>query len=90
MYNVRWKESAQQELAANWLAADSSRRSQMTRIVDQIDRDLAVALEDEGESREGILRILLRPPVGIYFEVWNAERRVEVLRIWQYSKRSKS
>jgi hypothetical protein len=65
-----------------WLAA--SDRASITAAVDEIDRLLAIDPHGAGESRSEFTRVLFVPPVGVFFEVDDASKVVEVLKVWTF------
>ena len=81
MHEVVWTESALEELATLWLAAESSHREAITAAQAQIDHQLERDAAETGESRPGDRRIAFFPPLGVVFSVDDAQRRAKVLRI---------
>jgi hypothetical protein len=78
-YTVVWVESALNELADIWLAAHD--RAIVTAATVQIDRELSEDANNKGvEVREG-LRAFFSPPLRILFNVRDADRIAEVLRV---------
>jgi hypothetical protein len=84
MFRVRWKQSALNELAALWMAADSEERRAITAATHRIDQLLRGDPDNQGESRPGGRRILFVPPLGILFRVDAAQAVVRVLHVWRY------
>ena len=62
MWIVVWKPSAQQHLAAVWLAAAD--RASVTAAANEFDRLLATNPENLGQVRFDTVRTLLVPPLG--------------------------
>lgn len=82
-YEVGWKSSAQEELARLWL--DSSQPDVVKLAADEIDMLLISDPLGAGESRSGNRRILFVAPLGEVYRVFEADRRVKVLRVWRYT-----
>lgn len=84
MFRVRWKQSALNELAALWLAADSEIRTAINTAVQSIDELLRLDPEGEGESRPNKRRILFVAPLGVLFRVRVEQSVVRVLQVWRF------
>jgi len=82
MYIVRWKRTALGRLAELWIEATD--RSAVTAAVEEIDRILAADPHDAGESRSGQTRILFVAPLGVFFDIHDSSRLVEVLKVWTF------
>jgi plasmid stabilization system protein ParE len=80
-YHVDWTPTAQNELAAIWNAAQD--RAAVTAASDEIDRLLARDAPALGEARADNFRVYLHPPLGVDFQVFPAERRALVVRVWR-------
>jgi predicted RNA polymerase sigma factor len=76
--------SAQDDLAREWLAADSAVRQAITRASHRIDSELQFDPESKGESREKGRRILHEAPLGVIFRVDRSSHCVFVLHVWSY------
>ena len=85
-YTVTWKPSLKQQLADIWLRAES--KNSVTEAAHTIDKLLQVSPLDEGESRSGALRIIIVRPLTVLYEVFDDDRRVDVLSIRDVSKRT--
>jgi hypothetical protein len=59
-------------------AADQERFANSANL---IDRELAIAPNSVGEQRIGSIRVVVVPPVGIYFRVNAEDRQVLVLTV---------
>jgi len=81
-YTVLWVPAAEQELAALWLGAPN--RRDVSDSTNEIDTRLRLAPAEEGESRDFGQRILLVPPLGVTFEVFDGDRIVRVLDVWRF------
>jgi hypothetical protein len=79
-YTVLWTPTAEQELAAIWTA--SADRSAVTAASKEIDRTLSVDPELKGEVSFDTVRTLVVDPLGVDFEVVEADRIVYVLAVW--------
>lgn len=79
-FQVRWIAAAEQDLASIWMQA--SDRAAITSAALEIDRRLASDPHLVGESREGTLRTTFELPLGVTFEVVDADRTVYVLAVW--------
>jgi len=79
-YTVVWKPEAERKLTELWLAA--ANRSAVTKAADRIDRELRYDAHIKGESREEPTRVLLIPPLGVFFRVDAPDRKVSVLTVW--------
>jgi plasmid stabilization system protein ParE len=84
MWTVVWKPSAEQHLAAIWLAA--SDRAGVTAAANRIDRLLATDPEKLGHAHFDTVRIFRLPPLGVEFEVIEQDRLVWVLAAWDVTK----
>jgi hypothetical protein len=80
MFQVLWSPNALEELAAVWMELED--RQSVTDASDQIDERLKQNPQDVGESRTGSLRITFDNPLGLIFNVSDADRRVTVLSVW--------
>lgn len=85
-FSVLWSRGAEEDLLEIWL------RSRMRVSVEAAAREIDFRLQadplHQGESRFENLRILLVPPLGVNFVVEPDERRVRVVEVWQFERRS--
>jgi hypothetical protein len=81
IYTVSWTLVAQEQLAEVWLA--SKRRNAVTAASYEIERILRDNPDLVGRHRFDTLREFLSPPLGIEFEVIEADRIVHVLSVWE-------
>lgn len=88
MFGVRWEETALDQLAELWTAADSGLRQTITATAAQIDRQLQTDPLGPSESRPEGRRILLLAPLGILFRMEADGQTVSVLRVWLFRKRT--
>ena len=79
-YRVAWTASAQEHLASVWLASDE--RQSVTSAAASIDAELREDPESKGESRRAGVRILIARPLGVEYEVIQADCTVYVLAVW--------
>jgi hypothetical protein len=86
-YTVVWVPEVEQDLADLWMNAPD--RKAVTAAADQIDDLLRTDPEQQGESRpEG--RVLLIPPLGVFFHVLEQDRIVRVVQVWRFEQRRDS
>lgn len=69
MYKVDWLQSALDELARCWMAADPVLRPQITEAAHRIEQQLRAAPFDYGESRDAGARICFDSPLVIHYGV---------------------
>ena len=79
-YTVIWRPLAEARLVELWSAA--SDREAVAAAADEIDARLHRAPQVEGESRWGATRILLTPPLAVYYDVSEPDRLVSVWAVW--------
>jgi hypothetical protein len=79
-YTVVWAIDAERELAAIWTS--SADRSIIAEAADSLDKQLSRNPTDVGESRPNVQRIAYSLPLGVRFEVLDADRLVRVLAVW--------
>jgi hypothetical protein len=87
MFSVRWEETALNQLATIWTAADSALRKTITATTSQIDQQLQTDPLGPSESRPGGRRILFLSPLGILFRIEADGHTVSVLRVWLFRRR---
>ena len=82
-YTVIWKPSTMKSLAdfVHEAMTDGTGGESVTIASAEIDRALKRMPTEAGESRDGDLRILFVSPLAITFEVREADRLVNVLRV---------
>ena len=80
-YTVVWSEEAERELADIW--SDAADRQGIANAANILDRELAYAPANLGESRPSGLRIAHCLPLGVSFAVSEEDRLVRVLAVWQ-------
>ena len=77
-YTVVWRNSAVQELSQIWL--HSTKRNEVTRSSDAIDKTLTYDPMDRGRDYFGD-RYLIVHPLWVVYRIENADRIVEVLQV---------
>jgi hypothetical protein len=81
MWNIRWKLSALNELAAVWTQADATGRGLITQATHAIDMRLSQDPYASSESRYGQVRIDYVLPLSVVFEADRNSRTVTVLHV---------
>jgi hypothetical protein len=81
MFHVVWLQTALDELAAIWTAADSPVRQAITAATHAIDQELQRD-PHQGESRPGGSRVFFVHPLGIQFRVAEDSSTVRVFHVW--------
>jgi hypothetical protein len=79
-YTVVWKPEAERRLAELWMAAEEPER--LADAANLIERELALAPSAVGEQRIGSIRVVIVPPLGMYFRLNSEDRQVLVLTVW--------
>lgn len=79
-YTVIWSAEAERELADIW--NDAADRKSIADAANVLDRELAHAPANLGESRPSGLRIAHYLPLGIRFALSEEDRLVRVLAVW--------
>ncbi len=85
-YSVNWHPEAERRLTEIWLS--SAHRQSVTQAANQIDRDLADDPVSRGEDFYGDF-ILACAPLGVVYTVSQADRRVQVVRVWTENRDAK-
>jgi hypothetical protein len=86
MFQVRWEDTALNELAALWIQAEATLREEITTATSQIDEELEANPYVLGESRPEGRRILFIYPLGVLFRIEQDEQTISVLHIWQFQR----
>jgi hypothetical protein len=84
-WTVVWLPDAEYELAERWLA--STDRDRITLAADQIDKLLRHAPDSVGESRDAGRRILIVPPLAVFYRVLSDDRIVQVSHVREIGPR---
>lgn len=79
-YTVVWKPEAERRLAELWIEATDP--EQLAQAANLIERELAIAPATVGEQRIGSIRVVVVPPIGMFFRVNSEDRQVLVLTVW--------
>jgi hypothetical protein len=85
-YRVSWDPDAFRDLLRQWNAA--GRPDAATRAFEAIENELNTDADQCGESREGIQRILLVPPIGVIFEARQDVGEAFIIDAWLIVRRS--
>ena len=83
-YTVLWRPSAEGALADLWTSATN--RDTVGRAADSIDAMLRSVPNEVGESRSGGSRILIVPPLAVYYDVSEADCLVAVWAVWRVGR----
>lgn len=79
-YTVIWTNTAEQDLAALWMAALD--RNAVTSAANVVDQLLAEDPDTRGHARFDTVRSLVLAPLGVDFEILELDRIVYVLSAW--------
>jgi hypothetical protein len=82
MFVIYRTEEALKPLRETWEQASTTLREQLIEASRRIDQRLQEDPDKQGESREGQMRVLLEPPLGVLFEVDAAQQLVRIVRAW--------
>jgi hypothetical protein len=77
MFDVRWTDRADQELAAAWLAAPD--RNAVSQAADRVEFLLKRDPLAQGESRSGNERLMFEGPLAVLYRVEPAARVVWIV-----------
>jgi hypothetical protein len=80
-YTVVWSTVAQNDLAQLWVTAPD--RAAVTAAANRIDQLLRRDPHAQGESRFESSRILVEPPLAVYFRIDDPDCLVEVTDVWR-------
>ncbi|MBW3600808.1 MAG: hypothetical protein KY475_26520 [Planctomycetes bacterium] len=83
MFEVRWLQSALDELAEIWLLAESGLRADFTSAAAAIDDEVSRNPATHGESRGGDERIFFVDPLGLRYEIDFDRSLVFVYHVWK-------
>jgi hypothetical protein len=78
-WTVAYRPSAKDELAELWLATPD--RHALTLAADEVDRLLRIDPLNCGESRDGAMRLLIMPPLAVFFDVSSDDRMVIIWNV---------
>ena len=82
IFTVVWTKAAMDDLTEIWTL--SGERKAVTSACDRIDNRLRRDPLNAGESRDGDDRMLFESPLGVTFQVSDADRLVTVNYVWQF------
>lgn len=85
-FTVTWLPDAEAELAELWMSAADRERVQIA--ADQIDRQLRLRPNDVGESRPEGRRVLISPPLTVFYLVRDDDRLVHVSHVQGFPPRT--
>ncbi|HJT75706.1 MAG TPA: hypothetical protein VJ739_00740 [Gemmataceae bacterium] len=80
-WTVTWVPAAQNALADIWNNAPD--RADVTAAANRMDANLRRDPYAHSESRSGTARVMLQPPLGVSFDVSDADRLVTVRAVWR-------
>ena len=86
MYDVVWADHAYDDLADVWVTATPETRDRIELVLRNLSTELRTDPDDVGESRDGLRRIAIRPPLVMVFRVRATARTVRVNHVWRYGK----
>ena len=78
-FTVVWKPDAEDDLADRWLTTVD--RSAVADAANHLEQTLATDPLAAGESREGMTRVAFEGPLGVVYDVSEADRLVTVLQV---------
>jgi len=81
-FTVVWFPSAQDSLAEIWLG--ESDRARGTAAANEIDRLLGIDPLGIGQVRTAKIRLLVEPPLGVYYEVRPKDMIAQVRAVWRW------
>ena len=81
-FTVVWQPAALNKLADLWVQADD--QVAVAQAANTIDKQLTQQPQTAGESRQGDLRILICPPLAVYFTVSMQDYLVSVIAVWRW------
>jgi hypothetical protein len=81
-YTVVWMPSAEDRLAEIWISEQD--RARVTAAADEIDRLLGTDPEGIGQVRTDKIRLLVEPPLGVYYEVLPKDMKAQVRAVWRW------
>lgn len=78
-YTVVWKHEAEDELADFWLMA--TERQAVADAAYRLERELGNDPLTAGESRDATTRVAFDGPLGVFYEISDADRLVTILKV---------
>lgn len=82
-FTVVWTPAAEAALSDLWTSA--SDQLSVTSAADSMDRMLSSDPQTKGEERDDDVRILIVPPLAIYFFVSVDDRLATVYAVWRWN-----
>lgn len=79
-YTVVWWPAALDELTELWLESDD--RAAVTADAREVDRRLAEQASEWGDDVVANVRVMDLARVGVYFRIFEEDRRVEIVRVY--------
>lgn len=83
-WTVVWQPSAERRLTELW--NNGPDRAAITVAANAIDQMLASNPLSVGEARDGNRRIVVVPPLAVYYTVSEPDRLVSVFDVWRWGK----
>ncbi len=87
MFSIYRSEDTTRFLKKTWEEADEALQLAILEATDLLNRALAEAPHEQGESREDGMRILFEAPLAVEYEIDHDRRIVHVRRTWAYHTR---
>jgi hypothetical protein len=84
-WTVVWQPEADDRLAELWNIGPD--RAAIAQAANQIDWLLARDPEHQGEEREDNIRIMIVPPLAVYFTISQPDCMVSVIDVWRWTPR---
>jgi hypothetical protein len=81
-YTVVWQAATEQDLILLWMSAPD--QAAVTAACNAIDAALQSDPLGVGESRSGIKRILIEPPLAVLYDVIEDDGKVVVWQVWRW------
>ena len=85
-YFLIWTQRAYDDLADIWVASDVSTRERIEKALLRLNEDLRINPWPIGESREANVRMVFVGPIGVVFQIEEAEQTVRVGHVWKNGK----
>lgn len=83
-HRVEWSTNAKMALLEMWATVNSSDFERISRAVNELESRLSSDPLNEGEGREGDVRIAFENPIGITFVIEHEDHLVQVVAVWQF------
>ncbi len=79
-YTIEWTPPAEDELIAVWTAATD--QSLVTAVVHRLEQRLRINPYVGQTRHSSVNRVVLSPPIGIWFDIIEDDKKVLVLSVW--------